>query len=142
MVLANIAPKYPTFFSFVRSFVRYIFILVESQPFIHVLHSLPFHLQDDHKAFRRQLEDKRPIVESNLTSGRQYIANEAAVSDTSDTEGKFYFYDHQRPRHHTLKSRPTKLPIKWTTKRFATKCPSSVRLPKLKLDLLESGWWV
>ncbi|XP_026850421.1 dystrophin, isoforms A/C/F/G/H isoform X2 [Drosophila persimilis] len=41
---------------------------------------------DDHKAFRRQLEDKRPIVESNLTSGRQYIANEAAVSDTSDTE--------------------------------------------------------
>ncbi|KPU80236.1 uncharacterized protein Dana_GF16554, isoform B [Drosophila ananassae] len=41
---------------------------------------------DDHKAFRRQLEDKRPIVESNLTSGRQYIANEAAVSDTSDSE--------------------------------------------------------
>lgn len=46
-------------------------------------------LQDDHKAFRRQLEDKRPIVESNLTSGRQYIASEAPVSDTSDTEGKF-----------------------------------------------------
>jgi len=58
---------------------------------------LPFHLQDDHKAFRRQLEDKRPIVESNLTSGRQYIANEAAVSDTSDTEGKFY---DQRPSTH------------------------------------------
>lgn len=47
-------------------------------------------LQDDHKAFRRQLEDKRPIVESNLTSGRQYIASETPVSDTSDTEGKFY----------------------------------------------------
>ncbi|XP_030374137.1 dystrophin isoform X13 [Scaptodrosophila lebanonensis] len=41
---------------------------------------------DDHKAFRRQLEDKRPIVESNLTSGRQYIASEAPVSDASDTE--------------------------------------------------------
>ncbi|EDV98610.1 dystrophin isoform X8 [Drosophila grimshawi] len=41
---------------------------------------------DDHKAFRRQLEDKRPIVESNLTSGRQYIASEAPISDTSDTE--------------------------------------------------------
>ncbi|XP_030080850.1 dystrophin, isoforms A/C/F/G/H isoform X10 [Drosophila hydei] len=41
---------------------------------------------DDHKAFRRQLEDKRPIVESNLTSGRQYIASETPVSDTSDTE--------------------------------------------------------
>lgn len=50
---------------------------------------LCLYLQDDHKAFRRQLEDKRPIVESNLTSGRQYIASEAPVSDTSDTEGKF-----------------------------------------------------
>ncbi|XP_058979268.1 dystrophin, isoforms A/C/F/G/H isoform X5 [Musca domestica] len=41
---------------------------------------------DDHKAFRRQLEDKRPIVESTLLSGRQYIASEPPVSDTSDTE--------------------------------------------------------
>lgn len=43
--------------------------------------------QDDHRAFRRQLEDKRPIVESNLLSGRQYIANEPPLSDTSDTDG-------------------------------------------------------
>uniref|UniRef100_A0A0A9ZD72 Protein detached n=4 Tax=Lygus hesperus TaxID=30085 RepID=A0A0A9ZD72_LYGHE len=43
-------------------------------------------LQDDHRAFRRQLEDKRPVVESNLLSGRQYIANEPPLSDTSDTE--------------------------------------------------------
>lgn len=43
--------------------------------------------QDDHKAFRRQLEDKRPIVESTLLSGRQYVASEPPVSDTSDTEG-------------------------------------------------------
>ncbi|CAD6995768.1 unnamed protein product [Ceratitis capitata] len=42
--------------------------------------------QDDHKAFRRQLEDKRPIVESNLLSGRQYISSEPPVSDNSDTE--------------------------------------------------------
>ncbi|KAG8307494.1 hypothetical protein J6590_020625 [Homalodisca vitripennis] len=41
---------------------------------------------DDHRAFRRQLEDKRPVVESNLLSGRQYIANEPPLSDTSDTE--------------------------------------------------------
>lgn len=47
--------------------------------------------QDDHKAFRRQLEDKRPIVESNLLSGKQYIASEPAVSDTSDTEGNTLF---------------------------------------------------
>ncbi|KAL4708040.1 hypothetical protein ACJJTC_014560, partial [Scirpophaga incertulas] len=42
--------------------------------------------QDDHRAFRRQLEDKRPVVESNLLSGRQHIANEPPLSDTSDTE--------------------------------------------------------
>ncbi|XP_055852370.1 dystrophin, isoforms A/C/F/G/H isoform X3 [Episyrphus balteatus] len=41
---------------------------------------------DDHKAFRRQLEDKRPIVESNLLSGRQYISSETPVSDNSDNE--------------------------------------------------------
>lgn len=35
-------------------------------------------LQDDHRAFRRQLEDKRPVVE--------YIASEPPLSDTSDTE--------------------------------------------------------
>lgn len=44
-------------------------------------------LQDDHRGFRRQLEDKRPVVENNLLSGRQYIANEPPLSDTSDSEG-------------------------------------------------------
>nr|CAD7268031.1 unnamed protein product [Timema shepardi] len=44
-------------------------------------------LLDDHRAFRRQLEDKRPVVENNLLSGRQYIANEPPLSDTSDSEG-------------------------------------------------------
>ncbi|XP_063241315.1 dystrophin, isoforms A/C/F/G/H-like [Bacillus rossius redtenbacheri] len=42
--------------------------------------------QDDHRAFRRQLEDKRPVVENNLLSGRQYVANEPPLSDTSDSE--------------------------------------------------------
>lgn len=46
-------------------------------------------LQDEHRAFRRQLEDKRPVVESNLLSGRQYIANEPPLSDTSDSEGTY-----------------------------------------------------
>ncbi|KAL0109182.1 hypothetical protein PUN28_014342 [Cardiocondyla obscurior] len=44
--------------------------------------------QDDHRGFRRQLEDKRPVVENNLLSGRQYIANEPPLSDTSDSEGR------------------------------------------------------
>lgn len=51
--------------------------------------SSPLPFQDDHKAFRRQLEDKRPVVESNLLSGRQYVASEPPVSDASDSEGKF-----------------------------------------------------
>jgi hypothetical protein len=46
--------------------------------------------QDDHRAFRRQLEDKRPVIENNLLSGRQYIANEPPLSDTSDSEGGPY----------------------------------------------------
>jgi hypothetical protein len=58
------------------------------------IHLCPFtffspRLKDDHKAFRRQLEDKRPIVESNLMSGRQYVASEPPLSDTSDSEGLF-----------------------------------------------------
>lgn len=51
------------------------------------VNSIIINLQDDHKAFRRQLEDKRPIVESNLLSGKQYVASEPPISDTSDTEG-------------------------------------------------------
>ncbi|EGI69698.1 Dystrophin, isoform D [Acromyrmex echinatior] len=43
-------------------------------------------VEDDHRGFRRQLEDKRPVVENNLLSGRQYIANEPPLSDTSDSE--------------------------------------------------------
>lgn len=50
--------------------------------------TFPCALQDDHRGFRRQLEDKRPIVENNLLSGRQYIANEPPLSDTSDSEGE------------------------------------------------------
>ncbi|ODM96852.1 Dystrophin, isoform D [Orchesella cincta] len=41
---------------------------------------------DDHRSFRRQLEGKRPIVETNLISGRQHVANEPPVSEASDSE--------------------------------------------------------
>ncbi|XP_076373889.1 LOW QUALITY PROTEIN: dystrophin-like [Tachypleus tridentatus] len=43
--------------------------------------------QDEHKAFCRQLDDKRPVIESNLLAGRQYLAKEPQFSDTSDSEG-------------------------------------------------------
>lgn len=37
------------------------------------------------------MEDKRPVVENNLLSGKQYVASEPPVSDASDTEGIRYF---------------------------------------------------
>lgn len=44
--------------------------------------------QDEHRAFRRQLDDKRPVVESSLLAGRHYVAKEPPLSDTSDSEAK------------------------------------------------------
>ncbi|XP_050086069.1 dystrophin [Anopheles aquasalis] len=41
---------------------------------------------DEHKAFRRRLDDKKSIIENNLLSGRQYISNESPLSDASDSE--------------------------------------------------------
>uniref|UniRef100_A0A8W7JC80 Protein detached n=1 Tax=Anopheles albimanus TaxID=7167 RepID=A0A8W7JC80_ANOAL len=41
---------------------------------------------DEHKAFRRRLDDKKSIIENNLISGRQYISNESPLSDASDSE--------------------------------------------------------
>lgn len=32
--------------------------------------------QDTHRNFRRTLDSKRPIIETNLISGRQHVANE------------------------------------------------------------------
>ncbi|KAK7605202.1 hypothetical protein V9T40_007060 [Parthenolecanium corni] len=41
---------------------------------------------DDYRAFRRQLEDKRIVIESNLLSGRQYVANEPLPADLNDID--------------------------------------------------------
>ena len=46
-------------------------------------------LQDDFRAFRRQLDDKRPLIEQSILTGRQLVTNEAALSDASDSEGNF-----------------------------------------------------
>ncbi len=37
---------------------------------------------------RRQLFDKRPIIENKLLSGRQFLASEPTPSDTSDSDSK------------------------------------------------------
>ncbi|KAF2368020.1 Spectrin repeat [Trinorchestia longiramus] len=43
-------------------------------------------LESDLVSFRRVLDEKQPVVESNLKSGRQLIASEPPLSDTSDSE--------------------------------------------------------
>lgn len=43
----------------------------DDEPFLYFVQ-----IKEDHKAFWRQLEDKRPVVDGNLLSGRQYVANE------------------------------------------------------------------
>jgi hypothetical protein len=48
-------------------------------------------LQDDFRAFRRQLDDKRPLIEQSILTGRQLVANEAPLSDASDSEGNSSF---------------------------------------------------
>ncbi|XP_076317501.1 dystrophin-like isoform X3 [Tachypleus tridentatus] len=46
--------------------------------------------QDEHRAFCRQLDDKRPVIESSLLAGRHYSTKEPPLSDTSDSEAKDY----------------------------------------------------
>jgi hypothetical protein len=46
-------------------------------------------LQDETRVLRRQLFDKRPIIENKLLSGRQFLAAEPTPSDTSDSDSKF-----------------------------------------------------
>lgn len=45
-------------------------------------------LQDDHRGFRRQLEEKRPVIDANLRSSRQYINNESQIASAVKIEGK------------------------------------------------------
>ena len=61
-----------------------------------------FKLQDETRAFKRQLEDKRAIIENNLLTGRQHLqqagsspaglhlnTNDNSISsDTSESDGK------------------------------------------------------
>merc|ERR1719500_2528174 len=42
--------------------------------------------QEETRNLRRQLYDKRPVVENKLLSGRQFLASEPTASDTSDSD--------------------------------------------------------
>ncbi|CAH0384103.1 unnamed protein product [Bemisia tabaci] len=67
--------------------------------------------QDDYRAFRRQLEDKRPVVESNLFSGKQYIA----MSRDQDADGRGYRNPEEQARELTrcIRREVCKLSEKW-----------------------------
>lgn len=47
--------------------------------------------QDETRNLRRQLYDKRPVVENKLLSGRQFLASEPTPSDTSDSDSELEF---------------------------------------------------
>lgn len=51
--------------------------------------------QDDHRSFRVQLDDKRPIVESALLAGRNFLQREGADMTPPDREC-FHLRTHQR----------------------------------------------
>ncbi|UYV75512.1 hypothetical protein LAZ67_13000441 [Cordylochernes scorpioides] len=45
---------------------------------------------DDHRTFRRQLEDHRPVIDNCLLSARRLLAREPPGTDVSDSEGPDY----------------------------------------------------
>ena len=49
-------------------------------------------LENDLLEFRKKLDEKQPVIESNLKNGRQLIASEPPLSDTSDSEGNLYCF--------------------------------------------------
>ena len=46
--------------------------------------------EDETRMLKRQLYEKRPIVENKLLSGRQFLATEPTPSDTSDSDSKIF----------------------------------------------------
>ncbi|EFX89387.1 hypothetical protein DAPPUDRAFT_190748 [Daphnia pulex] len=81
--------------------------------------------QDDFRAFRRQLDDKRPLIEQSILTGRQLVANEAPLSDASDSEGNSSFdslFAEEAARELTqgIRREVTKLAERWAALRDRT----------------------
>ncbi len=53
-----------------------------------MLTKCPLYFKEETRVLRRQLFDKRPIIENKLLSGRQFLASEPTPSDTSDSDSK------------------------------------------------------
>ena len=48
--------------------------------------------EDETRMLKRQLYEKRPIIENKLLSGRQFLATEPTPSDTSDSDSKIFIH--------------------------------------------------
>ncbi|VVC26815.1 Hypothetical protein CINCED_3A012694 [Cinara cedri] len=80
--------------------------------------------QDDHRGFRRQLEEKRPVIDSNLRSGRQYINNESQIAssvkneeinNTGDSRGYRSAEEQARDLTISLKREVTRVSEQWNS---------------------------
>ncbi|XP_042867861.1 extensin-like isoform X3 [Penaeus japonicus] len=80
---------------------------------------------DDLAAFRRVIDEKQPVIESNLKSGRQLIASEPPLSDTSDSEAgreldgdaRYRGDDNARDLTRAVRREVAKLSEKWAALR-------------------------
>ncbi|XP_055937258.1 dystrophin-like isoform X4 [Argiope bruennichi] len=77
--------------------------------------------QDEHRAFRRQIDDKRPVVESSLLAGRHYVAKEPPLSDTSDSEAKEFEGDSRGYRSAEEQAREITRSIRREVKKLSDK---------------------
>ncbi|XP_023219988.1 dystrophin-like [Centruroides sculpturatus] len=77
--------------------------------------------QDEHRAFCRQLDDKRPVIESSLLAGRHYVAKEPPLSDTSDSEAKEYEGDSRGYRSAEEQAREITRSIRREVKKLSDK---------------------
>ncbi|KAG8192219.1 hypothetical protein JTE90_014082 [Oedothorax gibbosus] len=77
--------------------------------------------QDEHRAFRRQIDDKRSVVESSLLAGRHYVAKEPPLSDTSDSEAKEFGEDSRGYRSAEEQAREISRSIRREVKKLSDK---------------------
>ncbi|XP_047739356.1 dystrophin [Hyalella azteca] len=103
-------------------------------------------LESDLVSFRRVLDEKQPVVESNLKSGRQLIASEPPLSDTSDSEAgrdmdgdaRRHGEESARELTRAVRREVAKLSEKWAALRErAAAVASNVALAHKKLGVLQ-----
>ncbi|XP_066986180.1 dystrophin, isoforms A/C/F/G/H-like isoform X42 [Macrobrachium rosenbergii] len=101
---------------------------------------------EDLAAFRRVIDEKQPVIESNLKSGRQLIASEPPLSDTSDSEAgreldgdaRYRGDDSARDLTRSVRREVAKLSEKWAALRErAAAAAAQADLAHKKLGVLQ-----